>query len=394
MSEEQWQPAEAELADLWAAVAEADGGLVHGSRITHRDVQRSSTTVAARVDVTGADGRRGAETFCASTSDRARGAMRMSDGHRELGVWRFPHDPALPGLAAAVDPDRMRALLARFGLPAQGLTVHVRAYRPLRRAVVELRTSTASVFVKALRPDKVEALHHMHRAAEGGIVPESLGWTGDGLLLLAGVGGRPLRRLLLSGNTIELERIDPADIVGTLRALPAAFTEQGRRPGWADRARHYADVVARLHPDVGDRAHAVADAAESRPTWPDVPVHGDFYETQLLVSEGRLVGLLDLDTAGAGDPHDDPACLLGHLSVLAQVKPERAPVIDRFAQRCRREFDEHWDPAALRISAAAVVLSLAPGAHRTGGRRWRSVLEQRLELAEHWCRDAARSGPA
>ncbi|OLT38686.1 hypothetical protein BJF85_08230 [Saccharomonospora sp. CUA-673] len=71
--------------------------------------------------------------------------------------------------------------------------------------------------------------------------------------------------------------------------------------------------------------------------------------------------------------------------MLAQVKPDRAPVIERFAQRCRREFDRHYDPAALRIGAAAVVLSLAPGQHRTGGSGWRAVLEQRLELAERWC---------
>ncbi|OLT38687.1 hypothetical protein BJF85_08235 [Saccharomonospora sp. CUA-673] len=261
MSEQQWQPAEAELHELWAAVAELGGATAHGSRVTHRDVQRASTTVAAQVDVTGADGRRVAETFCASTSAKARGAMRMSDGSVDLGVWRFPHDPALPGLAAAVDADRMRALLTRFGLPTGGLTIRVRAYRPLRRAVVELRTDAASVFVKVLRPDRVEALHRLHRAAEGGIVPESLGWTDDGLLLLAGVGGRSLRDLLWSGNTIELERIDPASLVDTLRGLPQAFADQGHRPSWADRARHYADVVARLHPAVGGRAHAIADAS-------------------------------------------------------------------------------------------------------------------------------------
>lgn len=386
MREEQWQPSEAQLHELWAAFAGTSGDTPLGSRITHRDVQRASTTVAARVEVLRADGSRATDTYCASTSEKARGALRMSDGVDELGVWRFPHDPALPGLATAVDPDRMRDLLAELGLPADGLRLTVRSYRPLRRAVVEAATARGTVFVKVLRPEKVEELHRLHRAAEGGIVAESLGWTGDGLLVLAGVGGSPLRRLLLGGNTMELERIDPADIVATLRGLPQEFAERSRRPSWAEQAGHYADVIARVHPDAAPAAREIAEAVEVPTGAEPVPVHGDFYETQLLVSGGALVGLLDIDTAGAGDPHDDPACLLGHLSVLSQVKPRRAPVIDRFTARCLREFDKHWDPAALRYRAAAVVLSLAPGAHRTGHHGWHAVLERRLELAQRWCR--------
>ncbi|MBB3662967.1 MULTISPECIES: phosphotransferase family protein [Prauserella salsuginis group] len=386
MSEEQWQPDEADLSALWSAVAGASGDTALGSRITHRDVQRASTTVAARVDVTRPDGSRATDTYCASTSAKARAAMRVSDGVRELGVWRFPHDPALPGLARAVDPGRMRELLAGLGLPTEDLRPTVRSYRPLRRAVVEVRTARATVFVKVLRPDKVQQLHRLHRAAEGGVVPESLGWTDDGLLVLAGVGGTSLRRLLLGGNTMELDRIDPADIVATLHGLPQAFADHARRRSWAEQAGHYADVIARVHPGAAGTAHAVAEAVAVPTGAAPVPVHGDFYETQLLVSGGRLVGLLDIDTAGAGDPHDDPACLLGHLSVLSQVKPERAPVIDRFTARCLREFDRHWDPVTLRSHAAAVVLSLAPGAHRTGRRGWHSVLERRLDLAWNWCR--------
>lgn len=384
MSEEQWQPDEAGLHELWSAAAATSGDAVRQSHVTHRDVQRASTTVAARVAVTRGDGSRGTDTYCASTSEKARSAMRMSDGVRELGVWRFPHDPALPGLAGAVDPGRLRELLAGLGVSTADPRPILRSYRPLRRAVVEVQTARATVFVKVLHPDKVEQLHRLHRMAEGGIAAESLGWTGDGLLVLAGVGGTPLRSLLLGGNTMELERIDPAEIVATLHGLPQAFAEHPRRRSWAERAAHYADVIARVHPDAADAAHAVAAAVDVPTDCAPVPAHGDFYETQLLVSGGRLAGLLDLDTAGAGDPHDDPACLLGHLSVLSQVKPERAPVIDRFTARCLREFDKHWDPAALRSHAAAVVLSLAPGAHRTGRRDWHAVLEQRLELAHKW----------
>lgn len=382
MSESRWSPSEAGLGQLWAAAVEAAGGTARGMRTTYLDVQRTGTTVAAEVEVEWPDGRHTTETFGAGTSKRARAALRMSDGVHEIGVWRFPYDPALPGLPAAHDPRRMRALVTRLGLAADDVRLAVRTYRPLRRAVVEVRTARASVFVKVLRPDHVEALHRLHRAAAGSRVPESLGWTDDGLLVLSGLRGRSLRRILLSGDPSAL---DPAELVEMLRTLPPAFAEHAVRRGWAERARHYADVVAAVVPEAGPAAHAIADAALPSAE-PRVPVHGDFYETQLLVSGSSFTGLLDIDTAGAGDRYDDPACLLGHLAVLARVRPDRAAVIDRFASRCLREFDRHWDPYLLRTRVAAVVLSLATGAHRVQAPGWREVLGQRLELAERWCR--------
>ncbi|WP_157963523.1 hypothetical protein [Actinocorallia populi] len=257
MDETRWAPDGGELGRLWAAAAEAAGGAARGARTTYLDVQRAATTVAAEVDVEWPDGRRTAETFGAGTSSRARGALRMSDGVHEIGVWRFPYDPALPGLPRAFDAERMRSLLTRLGLDAAEPRLSVRAYRPLRRAVIEVRTPRTSVFVKVLRPERVEAVHRLHRAATGGRAPESLGWTDDGLLVLAGLGGRPLRRILLEGDPDEL---DPAELVAVLRELPAAFAEHTVRPDWADKARHYADVVSRVLPDAASTAHAVADA--------------------------------------------------------------------------------------------------------------------------------------
>ncbi|MDX6738449.1 phosphotransferase [Actinocorallia sp. A-T 12471] len=382
MSETLWSAQDGELGQVWEAAVAASGGVFRDAVTTYLDVQPGGTTVAAEVDAVWPDRGRATETFAASTSRRARGALRMSDGVREIGVWRFPHDPALPGLARACDASRIRALLEGLGVDVSEARLSMHAYRPLRRAVIEVRTPSASIFVKALRPDRVEGVHLLHRAASGTRMPESLGWTDDGLLVLAGLGGRSLRDVLLEGDP---SGIDPAEFVEVLGELPAEFVARGTRPGWGEKARHYAEVVSAILPSAGPTAHAIAEAVSVPTDSPQVPVHGDFYETQLLITGTSVTGLLDIDTAGAGDPYDDPACLLGHLAVLAQLRPDRAHVIEEFAARCLAEFERRLDPEPLRARVAAVVLSLATGAHRVADTDWPAVLRARLALAVHWC---------
>jgi aminoglycoside phosphotransferase (APT) family kinase protein len=126
------------------------------------------------------------------------------------------------------------------------------------------------------------------------------------------------------------------------------------------------------------------------PEGPGVPVHGDFYESQVMVRAGRVAGLLDIDTAGLGERLDDAACLLGHLGVLAQLQPSSAAVTTEFGLRLQRRFERELDAAALGRRTAAVVLSLATGPHRVQEHGWRTNTGRRLALAERWL-DAAGS---
>src|SRR5690606_4431921 len=89
-------------------------------------------------------------------------AFTVSDGSQDLVVWRVPHDPWLPGLAPALDPTAMTALLGQIGLTAPQLRCTLRAYRPGRRAVVELSGPGARAFVKIVPTKSVQALHDHH----------------------------------------------------------------------------------------------------------------------------------------------------------------------------------------------------------------------------------------
>jgi hypothetical protein len=384
--------------ELMAAVLSTTGGEVlrwSARQVDHRPGRRTTVSYAARVRWP--DGTVTDETFGACSGALPAGVARLTDGSTTVGMWRFPLDPDLPALAAACDQERMRLLAAELGLREHGtetVRLRVRAYRPRRRAVVEVRTRRGIVFVKVVRPGDARTLHERHRVAldAGCPVPAPLGWTDTGMVVLGGLPGRTLRELLID-PTVGPERIalDPDAVPDVLDTLPDALADGERRRTWGQRAPHYAEVVAAAVPELGDRARAVAAAAHhDAPQGPDQAVHGDFYETQFMVRGGRVSGLLDIDTAGRGERLDDAACLLAHLSVLTQLQPARSGVIDTLGLRLHRRFCRDLDPSALAVRAAAVTLSLATGPHRVQEPDWPARTAERLALAERWldCADA------
>lgn len=360
--------------DLLAAVLGPAGGRPLDWTVTQVDHDHTTVSYAARVEWP--DGSVSHETLGAAGGPVPDGVTRLTDGRTEVGMWRFPFDPDLPGLAAACAPVRMGRLAARLGLGGTP-RLEVRTYRPRRRAVVSVTTSVGTVFVKVLRPDRVEHVHDVHLRAAGAPVPAPLGWTPDGLLVLSALPGRTLRAALLAGDA----DVVADDVVAVLDALPAPLARGSARRTWGQKAGHYAEVVAAVEPALARRARAVAAEVDHRePEGPHLPVHGDFYEAQLMVEAGRVTGLLDIDTAGRGERLDDAACLLAHLDVLAQIHPGLAHP----GTALRARFERDLDAAALARRTAAVVLSLATGPHRVADPGWRHATGERIALAEQW----------
>ncbi len=369
---------------LAAALAAAGGTL---QRWRARDVTHHpgrGTTVSYEAKVRWADGRSSTETMAACTGKLPDGALHLDDGAVRVAVWRFPHDPGLPGLAAASDPRAVAHLLDDLGFGLGPVRVRTRAYRPGRRAVIEAIGRGGRLFIKVVRPGHVEALHHRHRLlVDAGVpAPQSLGWTADGLLVLQALPGRTLREAMRS----RLNAPPSGEaIAAMLDRLPAEMVNGGRHRSWLDRVGHYATVVGAVVPDQAARVERLAStiAAEAG-TGPTVPVHGDFYESQILVDGGRVCGVLDVDAARTGDRLDDLGCLIGHLSVLAQLDHARAGAINRLGARYLASFERTVDAADLRYRTAAVVISLATGPHRVQDRNWPALTRRLIDLAERW----------
>lgn len=337
-------------------------------------------------------------------------SLLMTDGEITVRVWRYPDDPWLPMLARVCYPDVVGATLEELGVPTgtppgTPLPLDVISYRPGRRAVLRVQLADRAVFCKVMQPRRsgeiVERHHHLGSA--GVPVPAVLAHH-QGLVVLAELPGTPLSRAVLTEGAAACRG---EDLVALVDRLPASLYNAPLRAPWTDSAEFYAGIVGSSVPVLAPRVDALVTAIRSGLAQVDTRiglrphdvVHGDFYEAQVFVDRGRVVGVLDIDTVGPGRRADDLACLLAHLSILAdygatgRIAPEVHTRVEEAIAAWERVFAERVDPQELALRSAGVVLSLATGPHRQQEPAWESATEAIVRVAER-CVERARAAGA
>jgi hypothetical protein len=213
------------------------------------------------------------------------GALVVEDGESRIGVWRVPFDPAIPGMDAALDPARTGRLLEDLGVPGGPVTPVLRAYRPGRRAVVSVSGREHAIYLKLLRPSRVEALHRRHRHLEQVLpVPHTLGYSQPlGLVALQAMHGSTLRhRLEDAAATLP----HPPRSPGCSESFPdPADDHVARSP--IDRLPDMGRLLSAIVPDHAGRVEELIARIGPDDVEPSVPAHGDYYEAQLMVSNGK-----------------------------------------------------------------------------------------------------------
>lgn len=368
-----------EVGELLAAAVRHAGGTLLSWALDHVDAHpRQSTTATYSASVRWPYGER---DELLGVSARAGGpalsdslAEIFADGDREVAVWLYPNDPDLPGLTRAAYTERMAEVLTEHqvvGRPVADADVRLRmiGYRPRRRAVLRVEIASAgqpvTVYCKVLRErafDDVVRRHELLLAA-GAPAPEVVATTSDALMLLRNLPGRPLASAIFEAQ-------DPCtaeQIIQLLDAMPMSVTQLDRRPPWSDAVEHYARMVVAAVPRVRDKlawlTRQISAGLGSIPPGNE-PTHGDFHEGQVHVDNGRIVGVLDVDTVGPGRRADDLACLIAHLSTIQRMSPGQEARVHRLIRAWVPVFDTRVDPTELRLRAAAVIISLATGPFR------------------------------
>jgi hypothetical protein len=379
---------------LWDAVLTATGGQLTALRPTGTTLQPGgAATVQYVADVSWPDGRTTRESLAATTGARIPSGATVLEGEVDgdrvrVGVWRWPLDPALPALEWASRAVPGAARLAELGLAEGPVRMQLHSYRPGRRAVIEAATGSGSLFLKIVRPVAVARLVERHAVLTGAVpVPPVLATTDDGVVVLPALPGTPMRDLLV-GDGAGLPDAGALDaLLDRLPERAAGVTPVGRsRPGDSvGRIGDHADVLALVLPELSPRLDRLVDVlhAADPGVHPEVPVHGDFYESQLLVDGGAVVGLLDVDTVGRGHRIDDWATLLGHLVLLETILPSPATVAGYRAELLEAALSR-WPAAQLRPRVAAVLLGLATGPFRVLQPDWAAETGARIDLAERW----------
>jgi hypothetical protein len=354
-----------------------------------RYVPGSSVTVEYRAKVRWSGGATTNEILVAAAGiSSPEGTASFAADGIEVSFWRYPDDPFLPGLASATNPDRVAGLLEQLGVTPGKVRLRTRAYRPGRRAVVEVNTPRARIFLKIVRPERVASLQEIHVAVAGHVpVPHSFGWSRDlGIVAMQALQGRTLRKSLSSGSR---RQPGPAALIALLDQFPDPGASPRVVAGPHERAAGHARMLATVAPDLAGRLGAIVERMQEVEPEDAVPVHGDFHSSQVLVSGSDVVGLVDVDTAGVGERANDLAGMLGHLATLSLTEPSRRN-IERYGAELIREFDTQVDPVGLRLRVAGVVLGLATGPFRVQSQRWPAETEQRVALSERWI-DSAES---
>jgi hypothetical protein len=309
------------------------------------------------------------------------GAAHVEGPDGTVGVWIVPNDPLLPGLVSALDLTTVSQLVRNIGVDTEIKSLRFRAYRPGRRGVVEAVGPAKSLFLKVVRPNSARSLHEKHRHLASRMpVPDSLGFSRElGVVVLPAISGQDMRRALShGGKTVPV----PGAVAALIESLPRPLDDRVTKSP-IDKLPRIVDLLSRILPDEARRLdRLVADiGSDDRPA--DVPVHGDFYEAQILVADARPVGLIDVDTFGWGRPADDPAMMLGHLTLLASSAENPASVLD-YASRLQALWEAAYEPADLRRRIAAVVLGQATGPFRVQRNDWPAEVRQRIDTAEGW----------
>ena len=378
---------------LRVAVASFGGDLAQAEavQVQHRPGQDLVVRYDASVAWSGRAARRETLLAASTSAGAPPGTLVLTADGMEAGVWRYPFDPRLPGLADAVTPGRVDRLLA--GALRGRPELEVVAYRPIRRAVVRATDGEREVYLKVLRPEETAAIaerHHRLRSA-GLPVPEVLNVDEAlGLLVLAALPGHNLRDRLLVGTSAWPRAADYVTLMTALAAveLPPSVTDPAPM-GPAEMAAGHARALVAILPGEAHRLDRIVRCLQDLPAdlGPTVTIHGDLYEAQLMVDgRGALTGLLDLDDAGVGHPIADAATLLAHLHILQPDTRRHREHLHRYRVRLRDAMVDAFDPTGdateLDRRTAGVLVGLATGPFRAQRVRWQVEVRRRLAMAE------------
>jgi len=325
------------------------------------------------------------------------GATIVQAGDVAIHVWRFPHDPYLPGLPSALDPVRVRGMLDRVGGPPGEVTLHTLAYRPTRRAVIEVALGVDRgrvLFLKVLGGrtskrvrERTEALAEVHRRLGRHLpVPRLIGSSpGQGLIAMTALPGRTLRTLVVNGSPLP----DPTDLVELSRRLARI-----RNVSTGADPRRYADItrhVRHLSHLLPDEAPLLARIAAKVATLagPVGTVHGDLHDGQLLFRDDvSLTGVLDVDGVGPGDLASDAGRLVAHVEA-ADLAADLAASAREYPEQLWEAYRDLVDPRETAKGAAAAWVGLATGPYRAHRPDWPTATRARLARAAAWLERAA-----
>ena len=309
---------------------------------------------------------------------------------RPAELLQYPHDPHLPGLGEAADPDSALRLVNRhvLAIPVRRARVELVRYRPGSRAVLRHGVGKTWFYARAMRPAATAPMLAARKFVGHSrfVVPRLAGYWQDGAVMwMSRIPGENLRQRIR-----RRKGPDPDRLLDGLETLWTAPREPlGLRPFNLEGAYRRARRSFRHKVQDEDAAKRSLDGAVVAldpfvEAWrPSGAAHNDFYDDQMLVLRDGRIALVDFEEAGPGDPLLDVGNFLAHLAWAARFGRKRdAPAAGEYHEAMRAAALERfrWSERDLALREAVCLFRVCTNAVRHPREDWRGQLEAGLAL--------------
>ena len=320
-------------------------------------------------------------TVCVSTETFAPSPhlVTLESADLNLSAWVYPYDPDLPAIELSHNPTWLAELLAPYGVLNPD-SLQTLGYRALRRAVLSAKVGERTVFMKVVRPKKVQQVLSRHElGAHLGVVPP-VAWHEAGLVALAAAPGVSLASYFASQRG-SLGQFRVHALVDHLHRAQRGSAElrlltqtssleipAANRP--VARLTQYRQSIVEKFPDLAVPVDELL--GELWPRFSQLPspplglIHGDFNVANIFVDprDASFNALIDADALGLGILEEDLATLSAHIFALADLAPAQYPSGAQTAQQVLLDLLVHPElsPEYLAWAVPATLITLIPGA--------------------------------
>ncbi|MGH3089945.1 MAG: phosphotransferase family protein [Rubrobacteraceae bacterium] len=311
----------------------------------------------------------------------------------------FPNDDELRSLKKLASLEDRRNLLKRIApdLPEiRDGELRTLRYKPERRYVARVEVDgEPRAIVKFYREED-------YRRARRNAGVFSGGFATTGPFRLTEMIGNSKRRRAVAfewreGRPLREALLDPEERTAALETSGAALAEfHAQDPGGLrrlDRGDEAKTLLSLVEPLVhnsprleGEIRNLAVDLAGRLMSEPEIshPIHGDFYEDQVLIGEATAT-ILDLDEAACGDPAADLGLFMAHLEHDAMRGHLPSEVVAQAAEALLGGYGGASEaPSAQKVSlyTAVGLFRLSPHPFRDRLQDWPELTEETLRRAE------------
>lgn len=326
-----------------------------------------------------------------------------------IEVHGFPNDRKLKSLKYLASPQTQSILLRKLLADRPDLwggTLHCLQYKPERRYVARLDVAQQpQAVLKFYTPYgyRVAKLAANRFTSQGclRIVPLLHHSNRRHILSFEWLAGQRLREFIVDVD--DTTSFNAMVLVGAALAELHAQSPKGLpyRTGDMDTAslQAQANMISHLCPQLATRAtNLVKRLAALLADEPAVsrPIHGDFYDTQVLLT-GDVVAILDLDEAVYGNPAADLGLFIAHLQqqvLCGALSANRVQALkDAILGGYRRQAKQQVTPHSIELYTAIGLMQLASHPFRLQQPDWAARIASILTQAEAVLNSKSCMGP-